>query len=192
MKIFALIGALLIALALASCGGKSSSDQNTNDQTSASAGQESGGQGSAGQGSGDSTKTSVTTKEGGGGGSGASQKPPRVIKVSAKLPAISIPAGPPPGHLVVKDIKVGTGPLIRPRAEISTRYVAVSYRTGKAAEVKWTHPFNLQFSPGLEIKGWEIGLKGMKVGGRRELIIPPKLAYETETLVYVIDLLSVK
>lgn len=190
MRIFALIGALLIALTLASCGGQSSSDQSTSDQTSA--GQNSGDQSAKSQGSGDSTKTSVTTKEGDAGSSDAAQKPPRVIKVSAKLPAVSIPSGPPPGHLVVKDIKVGTGAPIQPRSAISTRYIALSYRTGKPVEVKWAKPFELQFSPGLEIKGWEIGLKGMKVGGRRELIIPPKLAYGTETLAYVIDLLSVE
>jgi peptidylprolyl isomerase len=78
--------------------------------------------------------------------------------------------------------------------QIRTNFVAVSYRTGKPYEVRWSKggSFNIGFGPGFEVKGWEKGLPGMRVGGRRELLVPSKLAYGEGAVLYVVDLLGVE
>ena len=138
-----------------------------------------GGQGSSGKSSGASTTASAHE----------AQRPS-----PSTPPRVPVPSGPPPHRLVVKDLIVGTGAEIRPHTEIKTLYTAVTYRTREPYEVRWkpSKPFTIDFAPGFEIKGWEKGLVGMRVGGRRELIIPSRMAYHNGTLVYVIDLLSVK
>jgi len=109
---------------------------------------------------------------------------------------VRLAPGPPPTHLIVKDIRRGTGPAIpaKRRVGIHTNYVAVSYRTGKPIEVRWRRVggFNIEFGPGLVNKGWEKGLIGMRVGGRRELRVPSRLAYKEGAIFYVIDLLAVE
>jgi peptidylprolyl isomerase len=124
---------------------------------------------------------------------GTSSEP---ILASARPPHVSVPAGPPPTKLKINDIKQGAGAEIQAnrKYEIATRYVAVSYTTDRPFEVEWseTHPFEMGFGPGLEVKGWEKGLVGMKAGGRRKLIVPSAMAYQQGALVYVIDLLSVQ
>jgi FKBP-type peptidyl-prolyl cis-trans isomerase len=109
-------------------------------------------------------------------------------------PHISVPSGPPPTKLAVKDLRVGRGAPVRPNTAISALYTSVEYGTGKPYETRWKpfEPFHAEFAPGLEIKGWEKGLIGMKVGGRRELIVPSRMAYGKGALVYVIDLVAVK
>lgn len=118
------------------------------------------------------------------------------IKDPSKPPKAHLPPGPPPADLVVRDIKKGHGVPVPAKGgvKITTNFVSVSYRTGKLYEVRWSPKgsFNIGFGPGLEIKGWEKGLVGMKVGGRRELIVPSRLAYEQGALLYVIDLLGVE
>jgi hypothetical protein len=134
------------------------------------------------------------------GGGSTSSKPVHEqrgpVGDSAKPPGIHVPPGPPPRNLVIKDLKKGTGAAIPPNASIgiTTHYISVSYKTGKPYEVRWsrTDPFTIEFGPGLEIKGWEKGLPGMRVGGRRELIVPSRLAYGHGALLYVVDLLAVK
>jgi peptidylprolyl isomerase len=108
-------------------------------------------------------------------------------------PEVDPPDGSPPKQLVVKDLVKGSGATIKEHTVITTRYVAVDYETGEMLEDEWAPPFSIEFAPGKEIKAWEQGLKGMKTGGRRELIVPPELAYGgTATRIYVIDLLLVK
>lgn len=120
----------------------------------------------------------------------------KTIVDSAKPPHVRLPPGPPPKKLIVKDIRLGSGAAIprRGNVEINTNFVAVGYRTGKPSEVRWAPKgsFKIEFGPGLEVKGWEKGLVGMRVGGRRKLLVPSKLAYEAGALMYVVDLLAVR
>jgi peptidylprolyl isomerase len=94
--------------------------------------------------------------------------------------------------LVVDDLQEGSGAVIRAGDQVYLHYVGVNYSTGEEFEASWRKtPFTFKFGSGEVLDGWEEGLKGMKVGGRRQLIVPSKLAYETGPLVYVIDLLKV-
>ncbi len=119
-------------------------------------------------------------------------------------PTVAVPSTPPPTHLIVKDLIVGTGPAVKDGSEVTVNYVGVLYKTGKVFDASWKRhqtfgPF--QVGTGSVIKGWDQGLIGMRVGGRRELIIPPSLAYgaagqpptipANSTLIFVVDLLAV-
>jgi peptidylprolyl isomerase len=114
-------------------------------------------------------------------------------------PKVSIPSGPPPSKLVVKDLIKGTGPAATPSSTVNVQYVGELYKGGKQFDASWNdgsgQPVSLPLSG--VIKGWQQGIAGMKVGGRRELIIPPSLGYGStaqskipanSTLVFVIDL----
>jgi peptidylprolyl isomerase len=118
-------------------------------------------------------------------------------------PSVEVPKGPAPTHLVVKDLKTGDGAEARSGDQVSVQYVGVLYDNGKQFDSSWDRgqPFSFQLGGGQVIPGWDQGVAGMKVGGRRELIIPPDLAYGARgqpptipanaTLVFVIDLVSV-
>ncbi|HEX3323845.1 MAG TPA: FKBP-type peptidyl-prolyl cis-trans isomerase [Solirubrobacterales bacterium] len=118
-------------------------------------------------------------------------------------PKVTVPKGAPPKQLEIKELEEGTGAEAKAGDEVTVQYVGVSYKNGKEFDSSWSRnePFPLTLGAGSVIPGWEQGIEGMKVGGRRELIIPPELAYgETgyppsiapnETLVFVIDLLEV-
>ena len=118
------------------------------------------------------------------------------IAERTKPPKIQVPPGPPPKKLIVKNLKQGTGTVAKYGQELGVRYVSVTYKTGKEFEDRWNQPipFSFPLGSGQVLKGWEIGLKGIRVGGRRELILPPRLAYGTGTsaLIYVVELISVK
>ena len=114
-------------------------------------------------------------------------------------PKVSIPSGAPPKKLVVKDLIKGTGPAATPSSTVNVQYVGELYKGGKQFDASWNdgsgQPVSLPLSG--VIKGWQQGIPGMKVGGRRELIIPPSLGYGStaqskipanSTLVFVIDL----
>jgi peptidylprolyl isomerase len=118
-------------------------------------------------------------------------------------PTIEVPSGPPPKQLEVKDIVTGDGAAAQVGQELTVQYVGVDYGTGQEFDTSWgdPQPFQFQLGSGQVIKGWDQGIVGMKVGGRRELIIPPKLAYGAQgqppaigpdaTLIFVIDLVSI-
>jgi peptidylprolyl isomerase len=118
-------------------------------------------------------------------------------------PKFSPPSGPPPTKLVVKDLIKGTGPAITSPSQTATvQYVGQVYKTGKVFDASWAHPGAQPVPLPLSgvIPGWQQGMIGMKVGGRRELIIPPSLGYRNQaqakipansTLVFVVDLHSV-
>jgi peptidylprolyl isomerase len=114
-------------------------------------------------------------------------------------PKVSVPSGAPPKKLVVKDLIKGTGPAATPSSTVNVQYVGELYKGGKQFDASWNdgsgQPVSLPLSG--VIKGWQQGIPGMKVGGRRELIIPASLGYgataqskipANSTLVFVIDL----
>ena len=106
--------------------------------------------------------------------------------------------------LTEKELVKGTGAEAKSGDEVTVQYVGVDYKTGKEFDASWDRgePFSFTLGAGEVIPGWDQGVEGMKVGGRRELIIPPELAYgpagsppaigPNETLIFVIDLLAVK
>jgi peptidylprolyl isomerase len=117
-------------------------------------------------------------------------------------PKIVVPKGPAPTTLVKRDLIVGTGDFATPNRNVAVNYVGVLFRTGREFGSSWESGHPLNFVAGNEdvIAGWDEGVIGMRVGGRRELVIPPELAYgaegkgdigPNETLVFVVDLVSV-
>ncbi len=118
-------------------------------------------------------------------------------------PEVVVPKGPPPKKLVVKEIEKGTGPAVKVGDEVTVKWLGAQYRNGVEFGSSWAdhNTFTFLTDAGRVIPGWDRGMIGMRVGGRRELIIPPALAYEAkgtpsvqpyETLIYVIDLLAIK
>ena len=119
-------------------------------------------------------------------------------------PKVEVPKGPPPKTEVTKDLEVGTGPAAKKGDVVSVNYVGVNYRSGKEFDASWGRGEPFTFTLGVHevISGWDNGIVGMKVGGRRELIIPPNHAYgasgappaipPNETLVFVVDLEAIE
>jgi peptidylprolyl isomerase len=108
-------------------------------------------------------------------------------------PVIEVPSEPPPDELVVTDIEEGDGAEVKDGEEIFVDYVGVFYKDGKEFESTWAGDAPEAFvkGNGILIDGWEQGIEGMKVGGRREMIVPSELAYKTGVLIYVVDLLKI-
>ncbi|MGW0435985.1 FKBP-type peptidyl-prolyl cis-trans isomerase [Micromonospora sp. NPDC003197] len=119
-------------------------------------------------------------------------------------PTIELIEGPPPADLVVEDIVVGDGATPEAGQLVTVHYVGVSFSTGREFDSSWGRgqPFSFGLGGGQVIEGWDRGVAGMKIGGRRKLIIPPHLGYGNrgvgnlikpgETLVFVVDLLGVR
>ncbi len=114
------------------------------------------------------------------------------------------PTAEPPAELETEDIVVGDGAEAAAGDTVSVQYVGVNYSDGSEFDASWDtgEPFEFRLGSGSVIPGWDEGIPGMKVGGRRELVIPPDLAYgpqgqppdigPNETLIFVIDLLDVR
>jgi peptidylprolyl isomerase len=133
--------------------------------------------------------------------------PSRASKAISKdlktKPAIPKPSGKAPKTLVVKDIVKGRGRTAKAGDAVTVQYVGVDFKTGKQFDASWDNgqPFPFQLGAQMVIPGWDQGVAGMKVGGRRELIIPPDLAYGPQgrppaiapnaTLVFVVDLVKI-
>jgi peptidylprolyl isomerase len=123
--------------------------------------------------------------------------------MSAEKPEIDFPGGEPPAELEIKDIWEGDGPVARAGDNVRVHYVGVAYSTGEEFDASWDRgePLAFRLGAGRVIAGWDQGVQGMKVGGRRQLTIPPDLAYGDrgagnaiapgETLIFVCDLVSV-
>jgi peptidylprolyl isomerase len=124
--------------------------------------------------------------------------------MDANRPEVTIPEGaPPPSTLVVEDLAVGDGHEARSGSEVEVHYVGVAWSTGRTFDASWDRrePFSFRLGAGQVIAGWDQGVAGMRIGGRRRLTIPPDLAYGArgaggvigpgETLVFVVDLLDV-
>ncbi len=173
MKILAVIAVLCSSFAIAACGGGDSTEA-----TESSAG---GGQGST-----------VAQQEGTPGESAGAGASKPAAGVSGP-PKVTVPSGPPPTDLVVKDLKVGKGPAAGPDSRLAVHFVAADYKSGKVFETRWgLQPFLIEYDHGLPMQGWEEGLAGMRVGGRRKILVPSRLAYKEGSIVYIVDLLSVE
>lgn len=118
-------------------------------------------------------------------------------------PTVIVPTGAPPTQLESKDLIVGSGPAVKAGDKVSVQYVGVAYSSKQIFDSSWSRnqPFAFTLGNGTVIPGWDKGVVGMQVGGRRELIIPPNLAYgaqspgsgiaANDTLVFVVDLVKI-
>ncbi len=114
-------------------------------------------------------------------------------------PEIDMPGGPAPTELVIRDITVGDGKEAVPGATVEVHYVGVEFDSGEEFDASWNRGESISFPLQGLIQGWQEGIPGMRVGGRRELVIPPALAYGEsgfhrlagKTLIFVIDLIDV-
>jgi peptidylprolyl isomerase len=119
-------------------------------------------------------------------------------------PEVDFPDGPPPSDLQVVDLTEGDGAEATTGATAVVHYVGVAYSTGEEFDASWNRgqTFAFPLGAGNVIAGWDRGVVGMKVGGRRRLTIPPHLAYGErgaggaigpgETLIFVVDLVDVR
>ena len=122
---------------------------------------------------------------------------------AAGKPEVTIPGGEPPADLQIEDLTVGDGPEATPGSTCTMQYVGHSWSTGQQFDASWDRgqPFTFQLGAGMVIQGWDKGVAGMKVGGRRRLTIPADLGYGArgagsdigpgETLVFVVDLVGI-
>lgn len=115
-------------------------------------------------------------------------------------PEIDAPDGPAPEDLQIVDLVVGDGAEATAGATVDVHYLGVEYETGEEFDASWNRGESINFPLGALIAGWQEGIPGMKVGGRRMLICPPHMAYgpaggghhlSGKTLIFVIDLLGV-
>ncbi|HMI81335.1 MAG TPA: FKBP-type peptidyl-prolyl cis-trans isomerase [Solirubrobacterales bacterium] len=178
-RLFLIIVACL-ALFVAGCGSDSSSSTTGSSGTAAQ---------------------SPTSEEGSAGEEEAAEEE---AEEAPQLPQPNVPKGPPPKKLVTKDLKQGSGATAKAGDEVSVYYVGVLYKTKEQFDGNWDsgEPFTFKLGAKQVIPGWDKGIQGMKVGGERELIIPPDLAYGEQaiypsipaysTLVFLVKLLAVK
>lgn len=123
--------------------------------------------------------------------------------MSSQKPQIDRPEGPAPSELETTDLSVGDGQEAKSGDTVTVHYVGVSHSTGEQFDASWDRgePLRFGLGAGQVIPGWDQGVAGMKVGGRRQLTIPPHLAYgergaggvikPNETLIFVVDLVGV-
>ncbi|HSS68996.1 MAG TPA: FKBP-type peptidyl-prolyl cis-trans isomerase [Nocardioidaceae bacterium] len=119
-------------------------------------------------------------------------------------PEIDFPDAPPPEELAVTDISVGDGAEATKGSTVTAHYVGVAHSTGEEFDASYNRgePLSFRLGVGQVIAGWDRGIEGMRVGGRRQLVIPPHLAYGDrgagsaiapgETLIFVVDLVEVR
>lgn len=173
MKRLALILFACLALVVAGCG------DSDDDSTS----------------TGESTATSTES---------SGQSAPESSGGKKTKPKVTVPSGAPPKKLEIKEIEKGTGATAKAGDEVTVQYVGVGYDSEEEFDSSWSRnePFTFGLGAGEVIAGWDQGVAGMKVGGRRELTIPANLAYgpagsppsigPNETLIFVVDLLAVE
>ena len=118
-------------------------------------------------------------------------------------PEVDFPDGPPPTELEVTDLTVGDGAEATPGSHVHVHYVGVAHSSGEEFDASYNRgaPLDFPLGAGRVIPGWDQGVAGMRVGGRRKLVIPPHLAYGDrgaggaikpgETLIFVVDLVGV-
>ena len=123
--------------------------------------------------------------------------------MSTGKPEVDFPGGEPPVDLQITDIRPGDGEVAKAGDTVQVHYVGVAYSTGEEFDSSYDRgdPLEFQLGAGRVIAGWDQGVQGMRVGGRRQLVIPPHLAYGDrgagnviapgETLIFVCDLVAV-
>ena len=123
---------------------------------------------------------------------------------SSEKPVVTIPGGDAPTELVIEDLTIGEGDEATAGKTVDVHYVGVAWSTGAQFDASWDRggAFDFTLGKGHVIQGWDQGVQGMKVGGRRRLTIPPAMGYGSrgaggaikggETLVFVVDLLGVR
>ena len=123
---------------------------------------------------------------------------------TSKKPEATVPQGISPEKFAYKDIVEGTGPVAKSGDKVTVQYEGIGFDSKKEFDSSWSRnePFSFTLGGGEVIKGWDQGVEGMKVGGRRELVLPASLAYgaagsppsigPNETLIFIIDLLKVE
>ena len=119
-------------------------------------------------------------------------------------PEVTIPDGEPPAELIIEDIEIGDGAEAVAGQNVEVHYVGVAWSNGQEFDSSWNRNDTFEFGLGRQqvIAGWDQGVAGMKIGGRRRLTIPPHLGYgargaggaigPNETLVFVVDLIGTK
>jgi peptidylprolyl isomerase len=119
-------------------------------------------------------------------------------------PEIDFPEGPPPTDLEITDLTEGSGAEATSGSTVSVHYVGVAHSTGEEFDASYNRgaPLDFRLGVGQVIAGWDQGVQGMRVGGRRRLVIPPHLGYGDrgaggvikpgETLIFVVDLIGVR
>lgn len=122
---------------------------------------------------------------------------------TSQKPEVTVPAGEPPADLQIEDLVEGDGPEATAGRPVDVHYVGVAWSDGKQFDASWDRgdTFGFRLGAGQVISGWDQGVAGMKLGGRRRITIPPHLGYgaagaggvigPNETLVFVVDLLGV-
>ena len=122
----------------------------------------------------------------------------------ADKPTITIPEGDPPTALQIEDETVGEGAEATKGCKVVVHYAGVAWSSGKEFDASWNRgdTFDFRLGGGEVIQGWDEGVAGMRVGGRRRLTIPPEMGYGSrgaggvikggETLVFVVDLVDVR
>ncbi|GAA1820150.1 FKBP-type peptidyl-prolyl cis-trans isomerase [Planosporangium flavigriseum] len=124
--------------------------------------------------------------------------------MTASKPTVEFPGGDAPTDLQIEDLVVGEGQEAKAGDQVVVHYVGVAHSTGEEFDASWNRgsPFAFPLGAGRVIAGWDQGVQGMRVGGRRQLTIPPQLGYGDrgagnvikpgETLIFVVDLLGVQ
>jgi peptidylprolyl isomerase len=150
------------------------------------------------------TSTQATTTTAAQASSGSTAWTPSPAGTWGEEPTMLFPSAAPPTSLVKEDLIAGKGAAAAAGDNVTVQYVGGSYQIKKVFQASWNTggPFSFALGEGQVIPGWDEGVAGMRVGGRRELIIPPALAYgasppagsgipANETLIFIVDLLSV-
>jgi peptidylprolyl isomerase len=144
----------------------------------------------------DSGSTAASTEE--------AAAPKETESAKKTKPKVTPPKGAPPKELVTEDLEEGSGAAAKAGDAVTVQYVGINFKNGKEFDASWDRgePFTFTLGAGEVIPGWDQGVEGMKVGGRRELVIPPELGYgaagappaipPNETLVFVVDLEAVE
>jgi peptidylprolyl isomerase len=127
-----------------------------------------------------------------------------MAETQRQRPEIDFPEGPPPQDLQIVDEVVGDGAEAQAGMTVSAHYVGVAFSTGEEFDASWNRgqPLDFRLGAGQVIKGWDQGIQGMRVGGRRKITIPSRLAYGDrgaggaikpgETLIFVVDLVDAR